>query len=106
MVLVVKILGTDFFQHIIKGILVQHVPEVEVPEVYTKPETRALPYFFLCPRFLLAVVLFASTLAVVLVPAAHGISLPFKDSLWMLGLVLLLFTAASVAMAKQRPSIK
>jgi len=87
------------------GFLKGHVPEVEVPEVYTKPETRALPYFFLCPRFLLAVVLFASTLAVVLVPAAHGISLPFKDSLWMLGLVLLLFTAASVAMEYRHTGI-
>lgn len=80
------------------GFLRDHVPEVAVPQIYTKPSNRALPYFFLCPRFLFAAILFASTLAVVLIPAAHGISLPFKDSLWMLGLVFLLFNAVSVVM--------
>jgi putative membrane protein len=83
-----------------------HVPTVSLPESYERPAARALPYFFLCPRFVLSLLLFLATLGPVALPGFfRGLTLPFIDWLWVPGLVLLALVVASVLLEKSRTGI-
>lgn len=64
--------------------------QVEVPEYETAP-ARGLPYFFLCARFIFAVILMAGS---ILVPGSRALHI------WLIGIfaVVLLLTAGSVIM--------
>lgn len=84
----------------------RHVPAVSLPESYERPAGNSLPYFFLCPRFVLSLLLFLVTLGPVALPELfRAVYLPWMDVLWLAGLLILAFAVASVLLEKSRTGI-
>lgn len=83
-----------------------HVPAVALPDSYERPSGKSTPYFFLCPRFVLSLLLFLLTLGPVVLPRLfQAVYLPWMDYLWIAGLLILAFTVASVLLEKSRTGI-
>lgn len=84
----------------------RHIPGVALPESYEKPAPKSLGYFFLCPRFALALLLFLLTLGPVAFPGLFAsFTLPGLEFLWILGALLLAFALCSVLLEKSRTGI-
>jgi len=86
--------------------LEKHIPDItEAPE-YHHPVRRAIPYFFLCPRFVFSVIfLIACILIGVFQGAPAAPIIAFGEYLWMVGLAVLLFTVCSVVLEYRHTGI-
>jgi putative membrane protein len=74
-----------------------HIPGITIKPEYHNPEKKAVPYFFICPRFVFSVLFLAACIAIGYfqgVPAAPIIA--FSEYLWMVGLAVFVFTVCSV----------
>jgi putative membrane protein len=86
--------------------LEKHIPGITVAPEYQRPVPRAIPYFFLCPRFVFAVIfLIACILIGVFQGAPAAPIIAFGEYLWMVGLTVLLFTVCSVVLEYRHTGI-
>jgi putative membrane protein len=93
-------------RHELQPFLEQHIPGITVQPEYHTPEKKALPYFFICPRFVFSVLFLAACVAIGYfqgAPAAPIIA--FSEYLWMVGLAVLVFTICSVILEYRHTGI-
>ncbi len=93
-------------RHELQPFLEQHIPGITVQPEYHTPEKKALPYFFICPRFVFSVLFLAACVAIGCfqgAPAAPIIA--FSEYLWMVGLAVLVFTICSVILEYRHTGI-
>jgi len=90
----------------IQPFLEKHIPGVTVQAEYHNPVKRAIPYFFICPRFVFSVIFLAACIAIGYfqgAPAAPIIA--FSEYLWMVGLAVFVFTVSSVILEYRHTGI-
>lgn len=86
--------------------LQQHIPGISTAPTYNVPEKKALPYFFICPRFVFSVIILAASILIGMFqgePAAPVVA--FGEYLWMVGLAVLVFTVCSVLLEYRHTGI-
>ena len=84
-------------RHELQPFLERHIPGITAQPEYRRPEKKAVPYFFLCPRFIFSVIFLAACILIGYfqdAPAAPIIA--FGEYLWMVGLAVFVFTICSV----------
>jgi putative membrane protein len=86
--------------------LEKHIPGITVQPEYHTPEKKALPYFFICPRFVFSVLFLVACVSIGYfqgAPAAPIIA--FSEYLWIVGLAVLVFTVFSVILEYRHTGI-
>jgi putative membrane protein len=93
-------------RHELQPFLEKHIPGISAPPAYHVPEKKALPYFFICPRFVLSVLILVASIAIGYFqgePAAPVVA--FGEYLWMVGLAIFIFTICSVVLEYRHTGI-
>jgi putative membrane protein len=93
-------------RHELQPFLEKHIPGITVQPQYNRPEKKALPYFFICPRFVFSVLFLVACVLIGYfqgAPAAPIIA--FGEYLWMVGLAVLVFTVCSVILEYRHTGI-
>lgn len=90
----------------IQPFLEKHIPGVTVQAEYHNPVKKAIPYFFICPRFVFSVIFLVACILIGYfqgAPAAPIIA--FSEYLWMVGLAVFVFTVCSVILEYRHTGI-
>ena len=83
--------------HELRQFLEQHIPETTAPKTYTKPGKQSIRYFFICPRFILSLLLLAGCLGYLFLQGrGNAPTIMMGEYLWILALILVLFAVCSV----------
>ena len=93
-------------RHELQPFLESHIPGITTQPAYHIPQKKALPYFFVCPRFVVSVIILVASILIGVFqgqPAAPIVA--FGDYLWIVGLAVFLFTVCSVVLEYRHTGI-